>query len=350
MKNKTFFGLIFAVVLLFLVALMYGCATSPTSPPSPTLSTRLYFASLENSVGVLNLETLTTEESIVFPDATADISGVALSADKKILYATDRVNNKILSYNTETSAFDSADSPYQVDYIFASHDGSKIFASMNVYAGFLSFTTSPFTFEAFVTSEVGGSTYSYAISPDDNYVYAPNYDNNFMMKYDVSGQSIIGTTEGHPSGIRPSVLAFHPNGQKIYFTDDTADKVFILDTATFSVEGTSISVGHGPWGIDFILGGSKAYVANYNDNTVSVIQGDIEVSVITDEANTGPAWIIADSSRNRAYMSGWTEPIISVIDTTTDTIVATIEYPAFGASDQIILGGGSVPPPPRIAF
>src|SRR5260370_24177664 len=54
-------------------------------------------------------------------------------------------------------------------------------------------------------------------------------------------------------------------------TNDGADPVSVSAPATNTVVGLPIPVGSGPVGVAVTSDGSKVYVTNFNDNTVSVI-------------------------------------------------------------------------------
>ena len=58
---------------------------------------------------------------------------------------------------------------------------------------------------------------------------------------------------------------------KAYVTNQNANTVSVIDTATNAVVGSAIPVGSVPIGIAITPDGTKAYVTNANANTVSVI-------------------------------------------------------------------------------
>ena len=58
---------------------------------------------------------------------------------------------------------------------------------------------------------------------------------------------------------------------KAYVVNFNADTVSVIDTATNAVVGSAITVGNAPIGIAITPDGTKAYVTNQNANTVSVI-------------------------------------------------------------------------------
>ncbi|MSY45465.1 MAG: YncE family protein, partial [Actinobacteria bacterium] len=58
---------------------------------------------------------------------------------------------------------------------------------------------------------------------------------------------------------------------KAYVTDFNTDTVSVINTATNTVSAT-ITVGDGPYGVVITPDGTKAYVTNRRDGSVSVIK------------------------------------------------------------------------------
>ena len=71
-------------------------------------------------------------------------------------------------------------------------------------------------------------------------------------------------------GTQPIGVSVSPDGSKLYVTNFNDASVSVINTATNTVSAT-ITVGSFPDGISVSPDGSKVYVANYRSNTVSVI-------------------------------------------------------------------------------
>src|ERR1700752_3015149 len=70
-------------------------------------------------------------------------------------------------------------------------------------------------------------------------------------------------------------------------------------------------------------GGLFAYIPNYNDNTVSVI--DLATNTVTTTIPVGAApFSVATSPLNRVYIGNAVGGFISVIDANTNTVMSTI--------------------------
>jgi len=69
----------------------------------------------------------------------------------------------------------------------------------------------------------------------------------------------------------------------------------------------------------------KAYVGNFKDNTVSVIDTDAGAVVATVPVVTGPHGMGVTPDGRRVFVSGDSSSSVSVIDTATDRVIQTIE-------------------------
>ena len=73
-------------------------------------------------------------------------------------------------------------------------------------------------------------------------------------------------------GNGPVAVAFSPNGKQAYVANCDDDTVSVITVATGEVAADPITVGDEPGSVAFSPNGKKAYVANYLDDTVSVIK------------------------------------------------------------------------------
>src|ERR1700710_2021591 len=71
--------------------------------------------------------------------------------------------------------------------------------------------------------------------------------------------------------------------------------------------------------------GAKAYVGNFKDDTVSVVDTGGHVMVATIPVAAGPDGIVVSRNDRLVFVSGSGSSSLSVIDTATDRIVDTIE-------------------------
>jgi YVTN family beta-propeller protein len=98
-------------------------------------------------------------------------------------------------------------------------------------------------------------------------IYAVTKENNMLYAVDLITKSIISQT---PLGGEGYTCILSPDRKTLYATCWGCDKVVIFDTYTQKISGT-INVGDNPNDMCITADGSRLFVANANDNNVSVI-------------------------------------------------------------------------------
>lgn len=130
-----------------------------------------------------------------------------------------------------------------------------------------------------------------ALSADDSLLAVANTDNNSVTLFDVGADANQKLAE-LPVGKEPNGVAVSPDGSKVYVANTVDGTVSILgvkrgDNPPASVI-TTLSVGTEPYGIAVTPNGHKVYVTNARSNSVSVIDGDKNTLVKT-ISGIGPA-------------------------------------------------------------
>src|SRR5574341_214085 len=175
----------------------------------------------------------------------------------------------------------------------------------------------------------GGGPTSIAIAPDGSKVYLASSGRDRVSVIDVSVDRIIATIN---VGSKPSSMALTPEGSNLYVANFSSDTVSVINTLTNEVIAT-LNVGNAPLAIAIAVtpdGAKKAYVDNLSSNTVSVIDISTNSVIPPDIAvGPGPSFIAITPDGTRAYVTNVgnnseTGGTVSVIDTTTDTVVATV--------------------------
>ena len=114
----------------------------------------------------------------------------------------------------------------------------------------------------------------------------------------------------------------------------------------FLSEGGSPNAGFGggtpvggPIAVDFKSG--RAYIANLHSENVTVVDDDVltpaEIAVVA--VGKAPIGIVAHPTADRAYVANWLSRDVSVLDTSTDTVIATIPTTAGEVLPDRILNG-----------
>ncbi|MDF2191340.1 hypothetical protein [Paraflavitalea sp. CAU 1676] len=117
---------------------------------------------------------------------------------------------------------------------------------------------------------------------------------------------------------------YSPNGREIWVSQmEMTGKVLVYDAQTYALKN-NIAVGMEPAEVTFSADGSKAYVANGGDNTVSVIDPAIKSIIATVAVGAEPvgAWVGFDG---KMYVDNEEGKTISVIDVSTNAVVQTID-------------------------
>jgi YVTN family beta-propeller protein len=166
-------------------------------------------------------------------------------------------------------------------------------------------------------------------------------ERRFSGRRNARRPSVMATVE---VGRGPLGVAIRPDRKEVYVTNFGTDRpalgevgntISVIRTASNKVIAT-ITVGKLPSGIAFTPDGSRAYVTNRGDDTVSVIDTRIRTELTTVPVQYKPANVAITPDGRHAYVTNFGDPFpslgttVSVIDTTTNTVVATIPNVGLG--------------------
>lgn len=107
-------------------------------------------------------------------------------------------------------------------------------------------------------------------------------------------------------------------------------KVSLLDTASHIASSNVFNVGAIPVGVAMHPSGIKAYVTNQGHNTVSVIDtatNKVKATVDVAPAGQGPAGVAVTPDGRKVYVANYATDKVSVIDAGSDTVLRTIALP-----------------------
>lgn len=124
-------------------------------------------------------------------------------------------------------------------------------------------------------------------------------------------------------GSGPWYVATAPTASKAYVTNYNANTVSVISSITNAVIAT-VPVGLNPACLAFGAGGTKVYVANWSDDSVSVISTSNDTVATTISVGTGPRCLIASPDGTRIYVVNSDSDSVSVISTASDTVAATV--------------------------
>jgi YVTN family beta-propeller protein len=233
-----------------------------------------------------------------------------------------------------------------------SRDGAR--AYVPVTGALLVFDTSTRSVVASISLGPGNGGGPVALSPDGTVVYVGA----------ATGLAVIDTTTESLRtiipGFSPEALAVRPDGAEVYAATGLGTPpglIFVVEATTDTVAAT-IPVGTGPRAIAFAPDGAAAYVANFNSSDVSVIDTATRtvVATIALAAESEPTGIAITPDGSTVYVTDdrvslGPPPFSSrlfVVSTATRMLVATVAAPAplfgvsvtpDGASVWVVAGG-----------
>jgi YVTN family beta-propeller protein len=194
----------------------------------------------------------------------------------------------------------------------------------------------------------GGLT-GVAVTPDSSKVYVVNFGEGFQIGapgtvsvIDTATNTVTTTMpiDRGAAGTAGSYgVAVTPDGSKVYIANNSADTVSVIDTATFTVSAT-IPIACCPFGVAVSPDSTKVYVTSDDEaGDVSVI--DTAMNTVTGRIQVGgvaPIGIAVSPNGSRLYVATLLSNSVSVIDTATNTKIATIPVGQLQQHDRFPYG------------
>ena len=164
---------------------------------------------------------------------------------------------------------------------------------------------------------------------------SPFYSSNvFVTNSESNSLLVLSTAEKEPKikayanatalGKRPMGVAVSPDGTRVYVANNDDLSLSVLDVKTFlPITGTPVPVGSYPVGIAVSPDGSRVFVANNGDGTVSVLDATADpIKVVGKPIPVGmnPAGITVLPDGSRVVVANNGENTVSVLDATANPI------------------------------
>lgn len=184
------------------------------------------------------------------------------------------------------------------------------------------------------------------IAPDDSYAYIGNLKGNSVAFVKLDGANsinekvipvgVIGlnwSAYGVRSGVKVS-----PTGEYLLVAASFDDNVKVIDTELQEIVAT-VNVGDFPLQLDFNEEGTHAVVANFSDNTYSVIEVDGANSSLVgtfNAGNSGPIRLKYNPVKDEMSIVHLNDSqVIWNVDPETGDFLSTYSYPQWGSPYQI---------------
>ncbi len=156
-----------------------------------------------------------------------------------------------------------------------------------------------------------------AINPVTNTIYAAVFDGQIAV-VNGSNNSVQFVTVGR----EPNNLAVNTATDTVWVANFEDGTVSAVDGATLKVSAP-IAVGSQPQGIAVDPNRNLVYVTNSNSGTVSVIDGASHAVVATILVGSGPNLVTVDPGHNLIYVFNANAATISIIDGASRTVLST---------------------------
>jgi YVTN family beta-propeller protein len=170
------------------------------------------------------------------------------------------------------------------------------------------------------TIDLPGATNATAVAfkPDGTRAYVTDYS-GFVSVIDTATRTVIATvpTQGSSIGI-----AVSPNGAAAWVANFiTPGSVSLIDTATNSITNFGVWT---PYNVGFTPDGTRAYVTN-TGNFVSVVDTASHTVIATvPVSSTGTRSVAITPDGTRAYVSLFDSSRVAVIDTASNSVLTNI--------------------------
>lgn len=173
---------------------------------------------------------------------------------------------------------------------------------------------------------VGTGPMKLAISPDGTKVYAAIFGgSNSVAVINTSTNTVSTTITG--LGTSPYGIAAHPNGNKIYITNQGENSVSAISLATNTRTQINYTYSFTPYSVRVSPDGNRVYYCTYDTDGVGVIDGSTDVGITIANLATGsyPYDLAVSPDNSKVYTANREGNTVSVINTSTNTVSTYID-------------------------
>lgn len=190
----------------------------------------------------------------------------------------------------------------------------------------------------FVNTAVGSNPSGLAITPNGQYVYVANINDNTVSVVSTATNKVVETIS-HASFDQPYTVSINPAGTKAYVTNSaqTATTVTVISISTNTVSAVISGFNGGPSGMAITPNGLFGYVNNYGNPHVFAQRGttvqkvDLTTNTVVSSITVGnyPGAVAMHPTGNYVYVANYNtgtvgNDTVSVIRTSDDSVIATI--------------------------
>ena len=256
-----------------------------------------------------------TDTGLPFATGT-DPRGIAVSPDGQFVYTINSVDStvSIIEVSTgNTTIVPTGTSPIGLDI---TKDGSKLYVANASDSNITEIDLATNMTSNINTFEPGAN--DVAVSPDGSRVYAATVG---IFVLDTASKNVVGVVD-LPGANSPSAVAVSPDGSQVYAVKPVAETLHIIDAQSSELTGT-FTVANAT-DVAVLPDGSKLYISG-NDGKLTIfdLATNTASSPITLSSGGDSAVTISPSGLT-AYISNFQTNVVSVVDTTTETLTTNV--------------------------
>jgi YVTN family beta-propeller protein len=339
-------GVALALALAF--ALLAGCAGSQNERPLATSTPALPTLTLPpvlhgQHVFVADLVTGNLAElGAATTHVSRSVHGLGLSHDSRWLFVTDVAGNRLVAYALKDGALGESHAVpvgAQPVHMVETSDGRRLFVTDFAGKSVSVVNTASGTLEKTIATP--DAPHSVVLSPDGRWAYVGCYGAASVVVIDAASATLAGTIT-LPVGAQPYGLALSKDGRILYASDNLTGRLFVIDV-TLAPSGRvtgAVEVGLRPALIARSPDATALYVSSGASHSVTVVSLAPDPAHPTVRATIPvsgyPHGLAVTPDGKYVVMANTTGKTLSVIETATNTIVATVQgeqYP----NDVLIL-------------
>jgi YVTN family beta-propeller protein len=245
----------------------------------------LYILTSDGNSGTIFMLNTTNNELIKEIPTEVSIQDIAIF--NGTMYASDVLGGKILVMNANGTLIDEIDVGSRPQYMEVRPDGQVLYVTR--LGGAISVVDLE---QKIVIKEIdsGSMPYGLSFTNEGALLFVVNAESDTLSVIDSEKHEVIKTI---PVGDNPQYIALNPDETLIYVTNKDSNTISIVDAHIEVVN--EIPVGNGPYGIAFSAdGGDLAYVSNTRGNDVSIIDTtSSNVTATISAGGAGPNQMIA---------------------------------------------------------
>lgn len=159
-------------------------------------------------------------------------------------------------------------------------------------------------------------------------VAAVSLDNNtYLMSYETPEVAVFDGTNDHVFKIKASnhlwAIAANPGTKKVYVVSVGGANVTVIDDKSHPTALPDI--GDIPCALAVDYSSGKVFVANYESNNVTVIEGTTDSVAAMVSVGPNPQAIAVDSSNHKVYVASTRAGAVTVLDGTNHSVLGTVK-------------------------